>query len=72
MKNRNIPLRTWASPSYDRNTGKQASAFTRAGDATTIEGMSCHGDSQVSASHGAAEGGAPALPRGATQGKRER
>jgi hypothetical protein len=69
MRN-NIPLRTWASPSYDAKTGKQASAFTRPGDATTIEGMACHGDGQVGAATGKAEGGAPALPRGATQGKR--
>jgi hypothetical protein len=67
---KNIPLRDWAAPSYDPKTGKQASAFTPAGTGTTIEGMACHGDGQFSASHGAAEGGAPALPRGATQGKR--
>jgi hypothetical protein len=66
---KNIPLRSWSSDSYDRASGKQASAFARPGEATSIETMSCHGDGQVSASHGTAEGGAPALPRGATQGK---
>jgi hypothetical protein len=60
MKNRSIPLRTWASPSYDSRTGRAASAFAPPGSAATFDaGENVRPDAQVDEAAGKASGGAP-------------
>jgi hypothetical protein len=55
MKN-HIPLRDWASPSYDASTGKSASAFAEPGMAVTIEDMPIRPNGQLPRRDNAAPG----------------
>ena len=55
MKN-HIPLRDWASPSYDASTGKPASAFAEPGTAVTIEDIKIAPNSQLPRRDNAAPG----------------
>jgi hypothetical protein len=56
---RNIPLRDWASASYDPKTGRQASAFARPGTGVTLEDQHIAPNAQVDEASGKASGGAP-------------
>jgi hypothetical protein len=53
------PLRSWACPSYDPNTGKAASAFLPWGARTTIEGQEIAPNSQLA--RGQTAPGTPSL-----------
>jgi hypothetical protein len=56
---KNIPLRSWASPSYGPN-GRAASSFATPGSAASFDaGEAVHPDAQVSEAAGKAAGGAP-------------
>jgi len=55
MKNTNTPLRGWASASYNKETGRAASAF----GSTSAEGESTVGNSQIEAAHGKPGRGSP-------------
>jgi hypothetical protein len=59
MKNRNTPLRSWASPSYGLN-GRAASSFATPGSAATFDaGENVRPDAQISEATGRADSTTP-------------
>jgi hypothetical protein len=59
MKNRNIPLRTWSSPSYGLN-GRAASSFVAPGGAATFDaGENVRPNAQIGEATGRADSTTP-------------